>query len=85
MDTKGFLYMVCTIGTFVMGMNISRRGGVVGPATLTLFLLPVLGLIALMAFDLWAFLQRFHPDEERRPARRRRRRSHDYRDDDSRY
>jgi hypothetical protein len=81
MDVKGYLYMICTIGTVVMGMNISRRG-VAGPATLTLFLLPVLGLIALMAFDMYVFLQRRLMDDSDRPVRRRRRRPRDDRDDD---
>jgi len=56
METKQILYMVCGIGSAVMGMNVARSG-IPGPATLTLFLLPLAGLAVLMAVDAWSFIQ----------------------------
>jgi len=56
MDTKGYLYLACSAGTAVGAMNISRRG-IVGPGTLLVFLVPLVGLLLLLGFDLWVFLQ----------------------------
>lgn len=56
MDLKGYLYLACTVGAAVMGMNVARRG-IAGPGTLILLLLPIGGLVALASIDLWEFLR----------------------------
>jgi hypothetical protein len=55
METKRYLYMICGIGVAVMGMN-AARSGIPGPATLTLFLLPLAGLVILIGVDMWNFV-----------------------------
>jgi hypothetical protein len=56
METKQILYMVCGIGSAVMGMRVADSG-IPGPATLTLFLLPLAGLAILIGIDAWNFIQ----------------------------
>ena len=56
METKQYLYMICCVGAAVMGMNVARAG-IPGPATLTLFLLPLAGLAILIGTDVWNFVQ----------------------------
>lgn len=56
METKQYLYMICGIGAAVMGMNVARSG-IPGPATLTLFLLPLAGMAVLIGLDVWNFVQ----------------------------
>ena len=56
METKQYLHMICGIGAAVMGMNVARSE-IPGPATLTLFLLPLAGLAILIGLDVWNFVQ----------------------------
>jgi hypothetical protein len=56
MDLKGYLYVACTAGVLVGGMNIARKG-IVGPGTLLVFLVPLIGLANLLAIDAYAFIQ----------------------------
>jgi hypothetical protein len=56
METKQYLYMICGIGAAVMGMNVARSG-IPGPATFTLFLLPLGGLAVLIGLDVWNFMR----------------------------
>lgn len=56
MDFKGYLYLACAAGTAVGAMNIARRG-IAGPGTLLVFIVPLFGLLALFAIDVWNFLQ----------------------------
>jgi hypothetical protein len=56
MDLKGYLYLACSAGVVVGGMNIARRG-IVGPGTLLVFVVPLVGLLILAAIDAYTFLQ----------------------------
>jgi hypothetical protein len=72
MKLKQYLYIACTIGVAVGSMNIARRG-IVGPATLLVFLAPLIGLVILFALDAWRLLQQ-HSREDPGVSRKKKRR-----------
>jgi hypothetical protein len=69
-ELKGYLYMACTVGTAVMSMNVARRG-IPGPGTLFMLLLPLTGLVILLALDLVTYLKNQRSEAPRRRGKSR--------------